>query len=118
MSPEKMIIDPVAAPFLMGMVVKIKDFAAIKGIAIAVTFIITTSSGMTVFYTQTSAMIHENKAFRQEVTHELISIKREIASVKQSVAITNNNVGHIRSDIDKLTAQVSEMISFKAKIRR
>ena len=118
MAPDKIVRDPVAAPFLMGMAVRTKDFAALKGVAVVVTFIITTTAGVSVFYAQTSAMINEGKAFRHEVTQELVKIKREVSSIQQSLAITNNNVGHIREDINNITSKVDEIISYKVKIRR
>lgn len=118
MSPEKLLNDPSFTPLLMGMVIKIKNWTELKGIAVAVTFIITTSFAVGVFYTQTNAMINEGRAFREDFTFELNNIKKEIALIQKEMAITNNNVSYIRKDIDRLTAQVGEIISNGAKIRR
>lgn len=118
MSPEKFLNDPTAAPFLMGMVVKVKNFAELKGIAIVITFLITISFSVGVFYTQTNAMINEGRAFREDFTKELNNIKGEISLVKKELAITNNNVAHISSDMSEITARMNEIVSNVAKIRK
>ena len=110
MSPEKLIIDPVAAPFMMGMVVKIKDFVAVKALSIAVTI----AFSVGIFYSQTNAMIDRVDKF----TARLEKVEQAMIYLQRSQDIASNNVAHMRSDIDKLTAQVGEMMSFKAKIRR
>ncbi len=112
MSPEKLIpsIDPQAAPFLFGMVVKIKDFVALKALTITVTF----AFGVGIFYAQTNAMM----AKQDEYIAKVDRLTDVVIMLQRSQAITNNNVGHIRSDIDKLTAQVSQMMAYKAKVRR
>ena len=110
MSPEKMIIDPVAAPFLVGLVVKIKDFVAVKALTAAVVM----AFSVGIFYSQTNAMIDKVDKF----TARLAIIEKAMRSLQRSQDITGNNVAHLRSDIDKLTAQVGETISFKTKIRR
>ncbi|MCK5605890.1 hypothetical protein KAR91_28595 [Candidatus Pacearchaeota archaeon] len=110
MSPEKIIIDPVAAPFVMGMVVKIKDFVVLKALTAAV--IMAFSVG--IFYNQTNALIKE----QAKSTVEFEALKEEVIALRRDLAITNNNVAHIRDDMDKLTARVGEIISFRAKIRK
>lgn len=110
MSPEKMIIDPVAAPFVMGMVVKIKDFMVLRALTAAV--IMAFSVG--IFYSQTNALIKEQA--KSTVAFE--ALRNDVIALRRDLAITNNNVAHIRNDIDKLTAKVGEIVSFRAKIRR
>ncbi len=110
MSPEKMIIDPVAAPFLMGLVVKIKDFVAVKALTAAVVM----AFSVGIFYSQTNTMLDKVDKF----IVRLEKVEEAMVFLQRSQDITSNNVAHIRNDIDKLTARVSEMISFKAKLRR
>lgn len=110
MSPEKMIIDPVAAPFLMGMVVKIKDWAAVKALTAAVVM----AFSVGIFYSQTNAMIDRVDKF----TTRLEKLETAMIFFQRSQDITSNNVAHIKNDIDKLTAQVGEMIAYKVKIRK
>ena len=114
MSPEKMIVDPIAAPFLMGMVVKVKDWAAVKGFVAVMSIAITTSFAVGVFYTQTNAMI----ARQDEYIAKVEKLTEAVIFLQRSQDITNNNVGHIRNDIDELTTQMGQMQSNIAKIRR
>lgn len=110
MSPEKLIIDPMAAPFMMGMVIKIKDFVAVKALTAAVVM----AFPVGIFYSQTNTMIERVDKF----TARLEKVENAMIFLQRSQDITSNNVGHIRSDIDKLTAQVGEIISYSAKIRK
>ena len=110
MSPEKLIIDPMAAPVMMGMVVKIKDFVAVKAITVAITI----AFSVGIFYSQTNAMIDRVDKF----TARLEKVEQAMISLQRSQDIASNDVAHMRSDIDKLTAQFSEIIAYKAKIRR
>lgn len=110
MSPEKLIIDPNAAPLLFGMVVKIKDFVAMKALTIAATI----AFSVGVFYTQTNAMMDKQDEYIAKVE----KLTDAVILLQRSQDITNNNVGHIRNDMDKLTAQMEQMQSNIAKIRR
>ena len=110
MSPEKMIIDPIAAPLMMGMVVKIKDFVAVKAITVTVTI----AFSVGIFYSQTNAMIDKVDKF----IVRLEKVEQAMIFLQRSQDITSNNVAHIRNDIDKLTVQFGEMIAYKAKLRR
>ncbi len=112
MSPEKLIngLDPGAAPFLFGMVVKIKDFVAVKAITFAVAIAFSTG----IFYSQTNAMIDRVDKF----TARLEKLETAMLFLQRTQDLTGNNIGHIRSDIDKLTAQVGQMMSYKAKLRK
>ena len=110
MSPEKIIIDPIVAPFMMGMVVKIKDFVAVKALSIAVTI----AFSVGIFYSQTNAMIDRVDKF----TVRLEKVELAMIYLQRSQDIASNNVAHMRSDIDKLTAQFGEVIAYKAKLRR
>lgn len=110
MSPEKIIIDPIAAPFVMGMVVKIKDFVAVKALTAAV--VLAFSVG--IFYNQTNAMIDKVDKF----TARLEKIESAMIIFQRTQSITSNNIGHIRSDIDTLTAKMDTMQTNIAKIRR
>lgn len=110
MAPEKLLSDPIAAPFMMGMVVKIKDFVAVKAITIAVTM----AFSVGVFYTQTNAMIDKVDKF----TIRLEKMENAMIVIRSNQAISANNIGHIRKDMDKLTAQMGRMQSNIAKIRR
>ena len=111
MSPEKLIngLDPSAAPFLFGMVVKIKDFVAVK--ALTATVVLAFSVG--IFYNQTNAMMQKQDEYITKVE----KLTDAVILLHRSQDITNNNVGHIRDDIDKLTAQMDRMQSNIAKIR-
>lgn len=110
MSPEKLIIDPIATPFLFGMVVKIKDFVALKALTVTVTI----AFSVGVFYTQTNAMIDRVDKFALR----LEKLETATIAIRSNQAITGNNIGHIRKDIDTLTAQMGRMQSNIAKIRR
>ncbi len=110
MSPEKLLSDPIAAPFMMGMVVKIKDFVALKALTITVTI----AFSVGVFYTQTNAMIDRVDKF----TARLEKMEKAMISMRLSQTISGNNITHIVSDINKLTAQIGQMQSSIAKIRR
>ncbi len=110
MSPEKMIVDPVVAPFMMGMVVKIKDFVAVKALTVAITM----AFAVGVFYTQTNAMMDK----QDEYTAKVDKLTEIVIMLQRSQDITANNVGHIRNDMDKLTAQLGQMQSNIAKLRR
>lgn len=110
MSPEKLINDPMVAPFMMGMVVKIKDFVAVKALTAAVVM----AFSVGIFYSQTNAMIDKVDKF----IVRLEKVEEAMIVLQHSQDITSINVAHIRSDMDKLTAQVGEIMSFKAKIRR
>ena len=110
MSPEKIIIDPIAAPFMMGMVVKIKDFVAVK----AITVTITIAFSIGIFYSQTNAMIDKVDKF----IVRLEKVEQAMITLQRSQDIASNNVAHMRSDIDKLTAQMDTMQTNIAKIRR
>lgn len=112
MSPEKLLggLDPNAAPFLFGMVVKIKDFVAVKALTITVTI----AFSIGIFYAQTSAMIVTQGEYITKV-EKLTDI---VIMLQRSLDISNNNIGHIRADMDKLTAQMGQMQSNIAKIRR
>ena len=110
MSPEKMIVDPIAAPFMMGMVVKIKDFVAMKALTAAV--VLAFSVG--IFYSQTNAMISKVDKF----IVRLEKVENRMTSMQLSQTISSNNIAHIVNDLNKLTAQVGEILSSKTKIRR
>ena len=110
MSPEKMLNDPMVAPFMMGMVVKIKDFVAVKAISVAVTI----AFSVGVFYTQTNAMIDKVDKF----IVRLEKVEQAMIVLQRSQDITSNNVGHIVIDMNKITAKMSQMESLIAKIRR
>ncbi len=112
MAPEKLIhgIDPNAAPFLFGMMVKIKDFVALKALTITVTI----AFSVGVFYTQTNAMIEKVDKF----IVRLEKVEQAMIVSQRSQDITSNNVSHIRNDINKLTTQMGRMQSTIAKIRR
>ena len=110
MSPEKMIIDPIAAPLMMGMVVKIKDFVAVKAITVTVTI----AFSVGIFYSQTNAMIDKVDKF----IVRLEKVEQAMITLQRSQDIASNNVAHMRSDIDKLTAQMDTMQTNIAKIRR
>jgi 2C-methyl-D-erythritol 2,4-cyclodiphosphate synthase len=112
MSPEKLIhgLDPQAAPFLFGMVVKIKDFVAVKALTAAV--VLAFSVG--IFYNQTNAMIDKVDKF----IVRLEKLESAMIIFQRTQYIASNNIGHIRSDIDKLTAQMGQMHSNIAKLRR
>jgi hypothetical protein len=116
MSPEKLIggLDPHAAPFFLGMVVKIKDWAALKGFVAIMSITITASFSVGIFYTQTNAMIVKQSEYIDKV-EKLTDI---VIILQRSQDISNNNIGHIRRDMDKLTAQIGQMQSNIAKIRR
>lgn len=110
MSPEKMIVDPIAAPFLMGMVVKIKDFVAMKALTAAVVM----AFSVGIFYSQTNAMIEKVDKF----TSRLEKIEEKMIFLQKTQIITINNVEHLSEDIKEVTAKVDEIISYKAKIRQ
>ena len=110
MAPDKLIVDPIAAPFVMGMVVKIKDFVAMKALTAAIVM----AFSVGIFYSQTNAMIDKVDKF----TARLEIIEQAMVLLQRSQDITGNNVAHLRNDIDKLTSQVGEVMAFKAKIRR
>lgn len=110
MSPEKLLNDPIAAPFLMGMVVKIKDFVAVKAITVTVTI----AFSVGVFYTQTNAMIDKVDKF----TVRLDKLEKSMISMRLSQTISSNNIAHIVNDLNKLTAQMGQMQSNIAKIRK
>lgn len=110
MSPEKLLNDPIAAPFLMGMVVKIKDFVAVKAITVTVTI----AFSVGVFYTQTNAMIDKVDKF----TVRLDKLEKSMISMRLSQTISSNNIAHIVNDLNKLTAQMGQMQSNIAKLRR
>jgi peptidoglycan hydrolase CwlO-like protein len=114
MSPEKILNDPMAAPFLMGMVVKIKDWAAVKGFVAIMSIIITASFGVGIFYSQTNAMM----AKQDEYILKVEKLTEIVTLLQRSLDVTNNNVGHIVINMDKLTAQVGQMQSNIAKIRK
>lgn len=112
MSPEKLIngIDPNAAPFIMGMVVKIKDFVAVKALTAAVVM----AFSIGIFYSQTNAMIDKVDKF----TTRLEKIEEKMILLQEAQIITSNNVEHLSVDIKEITAQVGEIISNSVKIRR
>jgi predicted PurR-regulated permease PerM len=112
MSPEKLIggLDPHAAPFIMGMVVKIKDFVAVKALTAAV--VLAFSVG--IFYNQTNTMIDKVDKFMAR----LEKLENAMIIFQRTQDITGNNIGHIRDDIDKFTAQMGQMQSNIAKLRR
>jgi len=112
MSPEKLIsgLDPNAAPFLFGMVVKIKDFVALKALTIAVTI----AFSVGIFYSQTSALISEMGKFNTR----LATVEKNQISIQRMQDITNNDIKYIVDDIKNLTAQVGEILSYKAKMRK
>lgn len=103
-------LDPAAAPFLFGMMVKVKDFVALKALTITVTI----AFSVGVFYTQTNAMIDKVDKF----TVRLEKLENAMISMQLSQTISGNNITHIVNDLNKLTAQVGEILSNKAKIRR
>ena len=110
MSPEKIIVDPVAAPLIMGMVVKMRDFVAVKALTITATM----AFAVGIFYTQTNAMMVKQDEYIAKVER----LTEIVILLQRSQDITSNNVGHIRNDMDKLTAQMGRMQSNIAKIRR
>ncbi len=115
MSPERQFLnDPSFAPFLIGMVVKIKDWAALKGFVAIMSITITASFSVGIFYTQTSAMIVKQGEYIAKV-EKLTDI---VIMLQRTQDISNNNIVHIRSDMDKLTAQMGQMQSNIAKLRR
>ena len=102
MSPEPMIVDPVAAPLLMGMVVKIKDFVAMKALTAAAVMVFSIG----IFYNQTNAMIDKVDEF----TTRLVAIEDKIIIMQRAHDITNNNVAHLSEDIKEVTAKEREEI--------
>jgi septal ring factor EnvC (AmiA/AmiB activator) len=110
MSPEKIVMDPVVAPMLMGAVVKIKDFVVMR--ALTATVVMAFSVG--IFYSQTNAMLEKVDKF----TSRLEKLETAMVILQRSQDIANNNVAHMRSDIDKITAQLGEMVTYRAKLRR
>ena len=110
MSPEKIFNDPVAAPLLMGIVVRLKDQIAMKAFTVAITI----AFSIGVFITQTNAMMKKQDEYilKVEKLTEIVTL------LQRSLDVTNNNVSHIVINMDKLTAQVGEMQSDMAKIRR
>ena len=110
MAPDSFIKDPIIAPFMMGMVVKLKDHVALKALTVTVTI----AFSIGVFYTQTNAMMEKQDEYIAKV-EKLTEI---VILLQRSQDITSNNVGHIRNDMDKLTAQIGQMQSTIAKIRR
>jgi hypothetical protein len=109
MAPEKLLNDP-HAPLFLGMVIKLKDQVAMKAFTVAVTV----AFAIGVFYTQTNAMMEKQDEYIAKV-EKLTEI---VMTLQRSQDITNNNVAHIRGDMDKLTAQIGQMQSNIAKIRR
>jgi len=111
MSPDNLKhFDPSMAPFLFGMVVKVKDFVALKALTIAVTI----AFSVGIFYSQTNAMMDK----QDEYTVKVDKLTDIVIMLQRSQDITANNVGHIRNDMDKLTVQLKQMQSNIAKIRR
>jgi hypothetical protein len=110
MSPEKMIVDPIATPFLMGMMVKVKDHVAVKAFTVTATI----AFAIGIFYTQTNAMMVK----QDEYTAKVDKLTEIVMLLQRSQDLSNNNIGHIRTDMDKLTAQMGQMQTNIAKIRR
>lgn len=110
MAPERYLNDPVIAPFFMGMIIKLKDQVAMKAFTVAVTIAFATG----VFITQTNAMMEKQDEYIAKV-EKLTEI---VVLLQRSLDVTNNNVGHIIINMDKMTAQIGEMQSHMAKIRR
>jgi peptidoglycan hydrolase CwlO-like protein len=109
MSPEKLLNDP-HAPLFLGMVVKLKDHIVMKAFTVAITIAFATG----VFITQTNAMMEKQDEYILKV-EKLTEI---VVLLQRSLDVTNNNVGHIITNMDKMTAQIGEMQANVAKIRR
>lgn len=110
MSPEKIIIDPVAAPFLMGMVARTKGFVVTKGMTVIIT------ASMAIGAAAYKLDATEKRLAGIEQT--MIAMQENMNFMKTALALTNKDIRYIIIDINKLTAQVGEMISNKAKIRK
>jgi len=109
MSPEKLLNDP-HAPLFLGMVIKLKDQVAMKAFTVAITIAFSTG----VFITQTNAMLKKQDEYIAKVE----KLTEVVIMLQRSLDVTNNNVSHMSINMDKLTAQVGEMQSHMAKIRR
>ena len=114
MAPERIAFDPIATPFLMGMVVRVKDWAALKGFVAIMSIAITASFAVGIFYTQTNAMI----AKQGEYIAKVEKLAESITELRRVQGLTNKGISHIISDMDKLTAQFGQMQSDIAKIRK
>lgn len=114
MSPEKLLNDPNAIPFVVAMAAKGKNFIITKGLAAfgfsALTFAFSTG----IFYGKMDEMHIQYKSLKQDMSN-MQSIMNEM---QRTQAVLNNNMVHVVEDIEGLTAQVGQLMSRQAKIRR
>jgi len=114
MAPEKLIIDPLAVPVLLGMAGRVKGLVITKGIAMLGTSAFTLAFSVGVFYEQMSDMQGRFAVLEKHVE----MMQHNMTEIQRSQAIMNNNMVHMTSDIEDLTAQASEIFAHKRKIRK
>ncbi len=118
MSPEKLLTDPVTAPLVVGMLIKVKDFVLTKG---TVVVIITAAMAVGVAgykLEATEAKLITMSANIKEMQGYMLAMQTDMYTMQKHIALTNKDITHIRDDLSKYTAKVDEVMSKIAKIRR
>jgi hypothetical protein len=114
MSPEKILNDPSAFPFIMAMAVKGKNFVVTKGLAAFGASAFTFAFSIGVFYGEMKQIKDDMKLMQAS----MVTMQSSVNNIQTAQIVTNNNMIHIVNDIEKITAQVGELMSYKAKLRR
>lgn len=117
MAPDKLIIDPAAAPLAMAVLVKAKDIVVTKGTGILVAAAMAVG-GAAYKLDDTQKQLTAMSINMKEIQGYMLTMQKDMYLMKMDIALTKKDVNHIKDDIKQVTAQVGEMIAYRAKLRK